>query len=302
MTGLLDRSVNPCQDFYGYVCSMGWKQKSGNRTSSSMEEEAERRVDAQVVAFFKGIGNPDTDLPVAAAARRLWKDCTDMGTLIKLGKSPLEAVLNITGLTGWPYGAYPRHATGDVWKVSGKIQRYLHLTPLLRLRVFPEGAVVSPGSDDGSTATKSDVTSDVLNTMLVFRRDTSRQREIAADVANFTHRLYQLRNQEVKGKDETLSDVQPFVSAVLLGLPPIASTAAHKLLPHPRGFLDHLVGLVRATPPEVILNFLGFQVTRHLQLLTVPKVKEDKNIPTSVREARCSRFVLKQALTLDAAE
>ncbi|KAM7301288.1 hypothetical protein ISCGN_016807 [Ixodes scapularis] len=298
LKALLDETTDPCEDFYSYVCSKGRNQKSGMIMATKSD------VNKQVVTLFKEIGRSDTTLSIATDSRRLWKDCVDVGTTNMLGNSPLEALLNLTGLFGWPYGVYPLYTVADVWKISGNIQRHLYLSPLLKLEILPEAVTLTPTRGDDCPVVPSNATSAVFSEMLRFRGNTSWQRKLAAQVGTFALKLRSLWRTLDKTSEHAMNEVRPFLSAALRDVPrPALKT--DEILQQPSAAtmsLDPLVSLVRSTIPNLVLNYLGFCVVRHVQLFTPTKGHNDLQLSVASREYQCVQLILNQALTVDAAE
>ncbi|CAN7996698.1 unnamed protein product, partial [Ixodes hexagonus] len=296
LKALLDETNDPCEDFYGYVCSKGW-----NRDPRTIVE-AKKDVNEQVVTFFKEIGRPDTDLPIATASQRLWRDCVDVETTNKLGRPPLEALLSLTGLSGWPYGAHPPYTVADVWEISGKIQRLLSLSPLLKICILPEGVTVIRGDD--CPTFPGNITSVVSEEILRFRRNTSGQRKLAAQVSIFALKLRGLRKTPDNNSEQTMHEVRPFLDAALHGLPrpPSKPIRTGQRTSVTTASLNSLVTLVRSTAPNVVLNYLGFCVVRHVQLLTPAKEHGDVRLSVASRESQCAQLILDEALPVEAAE
>ncbi|KAK8776998.1 hypothetical protein V5799_029650 [Amblyomma americanum] len=272
----LDASVSPCENLYGHVCSV---------RQTAADEQLALHTESRAVSFFKGIGSPDKDLPVAAASRRLWKDCVDLATLSKLGKVPLQALLNLTGLGGWPY--VQDAPLPEVWGAAGRLQRLMGLAPLVAVAALPDGAVHLLAGDQVGLETD-----DVLDSMLALRRNSSRLRELAADVADVGRRLSGLRDRQQPSDDAV---PRSFLEAALNGM-------KHGAV-HAEPALGAYVRLVRDSSAQAVLNLLGYRLVRHVDLLAPPAVKADLNSGAlSSRESRCVRLVLEQALPGDAAE
>ncbi|KAL1435483.1 hypothetical protein MTO96_000155 [Rhipicephalus appendiculatus] len=280
----LDSTVNPCQNFYGHVCS-------ARQANGTVDEQMTKQTESRVVGFFKGIGSPDRDLPVASASRRLWKDCVDLSTLNKLGRVPLQTLLNLTGLSSWPY-AYATQS-GQVWRSAGRLQRLMGLAPLLGLVALPDGAIQLIPGDQGSLEAD-----DVLDSMLALRRNNSRLRDLAADVADLGRRLSGLRERNAPSDSVDVQPPRLFLDAALEGFQrPGAVHVAEAAL------LKQYVLLVNKSSSRSVLNLLGYRLIRHVDLFTPAVVKSDLNSGASAsRESACARLLLEHALTADAAE
>ncbi|KAL3250144.1 hypothetical protein MRX96_055740 [Rhipicephalus microplus] len=260
----LDSTVNPCQNFYGHVCSV--RQANG-----TVDEQMTKLIESRVVGFFKGIGSPDRDLPVASASRRLWKDCVDLATLNKLGRVPLQALLNISGLSSWPY-AYATQS-GQVWRSAGRLQRLMGLAPLVGLVALPDGSIQLIPGDQGSLEAD-----DVLDSMLAMRRNNSRLRDLAADVADLGRRLSGLHERNAPSDSVDVQPPRLFLDAALEGLQkPSAVHVAEA------GLLRQYVLLVNKSSSRSVLNLLGYRLVRHVDLFTPAIVKSDLSSGVSAR-------------------
>ncbi|XP_077553555.1 uncharacterized protein LOC144168441 [Haemaphysalis longicornis] len=287
----LDGQVRPCQTFYGHVCSH-------SRVNGTADKQMAQLTESRLASFFKGRGSTDMILPVASAARRLWRDCIDLAMLNQLGKLPLQALLKLTGLGGWPYGATGTRP--DAWKVAGDLLRLMALAPLLDISGLANGTLrLSPGNHG-----RSHDAADVLDTMLTVRPRDEGLRELAEDVADLGRQLNTLRDrhaQEWSGDERDQAEVLPkqFVEAALIGLRRDAFTVHAQSA----AIIGPLVKLVRDSKPQAVLNMLGYWLVRHVDLFTPAVVEADLNSgAASRRESRCSRAVLDDALSSEAAE
>ncbi|KAH9369870.1 hypothetical protein HPB48_013875 [Haemaphysalis longicornis] len=289
----LDASVRPCRNFYGHVCSL--RQANG-----TADDQLVQRSVSKVVAFFKGIGSPDRDFPVAAASRRFWRDCVDLTTLSRVGKAPLQALLKLNGLSEWPYvaGNGGAAALPDIWKTAGQLLRRMALSPLVGVSVTNTDTLQLIRGDLHSGSGEAD---DVLEAMLMLRRNSSRLREVAADVAALGRQLNGLLDrQPPPASPEDEKDLVPFLENAVKGLGFVDAAVVHI---QPASFLGPLLELLHSTEPQTVLNLLGYQLVRHVDLFTPSAVKADLySGAVSGRESQCAHTVLETALTGDEAE
>ncbi|XP_077553618.1 membrane metallo-endopeptidase-like 1 [Haemaphysalis longicornis] len=296
----LKEGVHPCQNFYGHVCSL-------KRSSSAADLQQAQETEHKVVAFFKGIGSPDKDLPVAAISRRLWKDCVDLATLNRQGKGPLRALLKLADLGGWPFGAghYDPAALPDVWKAAGKLQWLMALAPFIKIIALRDGTLwLTRGDPSGSVEVE-----DVLVAMMeAGRRNVSRLRALAGDVTDLSHRLAGLREHQasaLEDHEQQGTDVLPeiFLESAMKGLRPnVGLDAVDAVRVDAVGLVAATVKLVSESSPQTVLNLLGYKLVRQVDLFTEAAVKADLNAGASNRESLCARAVLEDALSGDAAE
>ncbi|KAH9371786.1 hypothetical protein HPB48_000658 [Haemaphysalis longicornis] len=284
----LNSSVSPCRNFYGHVCSL---REANNTADDPLVQQSESKV----VAFFKGIGSPERDLPVAAASTRLWKDCVDLTMLSRLGRAPLQALLKLNGLSEWPYvaGNSGAAALPDVWETAGKLLRRMALSPLVGVSVTNRDTVQLIRGDVHSGSGEAD---DVLDAMLMLRRNSSRLREVAADVAALGRQLSGLLDlQPLPASPEDAKDLVTFLETAVKDLGFIHAGFVHT---QPPSFLGPLLELLHRTEPQTVLNLLGYRLVRHVDLFTPSAVKAD----LLRRESQCAHTVLEAALTSDEAE
>ncbi|XP_077553617.1 membrane metallo-endopeptidase-like 1 [Haemaphysalis longicornis] len=291
----LDDGVPPCQNFYGHVCSL--------KRSSSVENLQEvQETEHKVVAFFKDVGSPDKDLPVAAISRRLWKDCVDVATLKRQGKAPLRALLKLADLGGWPFGGgrYEGATLPDVWKAAGKLQRLMAIAPLIKIIALSDGTLWLTSGDPGGSVEAEDV---LVAMMEAARRNVSRLRALAADVADLSYRIAGLREHQPSSlgdHEQQGTDVLPqtFLESATKGLRPNVGLVRAD----PVALVSATVKLVSESSPQTVLNLLGYKLVRQVDIFTEAAVKADLNAGDSNRESLCARAVLEDALSGDAAE
>lgn len=97
--GNINRSVDPCQDFYNFTCG-AWAQKTviptGKGSISSFAELAERNTIALKKILDKG---EDGGVEAVGKVMDLYQSCLDTKRLNTLGAGPLLQLINKTG--GW---------------------------------------------------------------------------------------------------------------------------------------------------------------------------------------------------------
>ncbi|KAH8042371.1 hypothetical protein HPB51_022179 [Rhipicephalus microplus] len=167
------------------------------------------------------------------------------------------------------------------------------LAPLVGLVALPDGSIQLIPGDQGSLEAD-----DVLDSMLAVRRNNSRLRDLAADVADLGRRLSGLRERNAPSDSVDMQPPRLFLDAALEGLQ--KPTAVHVA---EAGLLRQYVLLVNKSSSRSVLNLLGYRLIRHVDLFTPAIVKSDLSSGASARrETACVRLLLEHALTADAAE
>ncbi|KAH9384102.1 hypothetical protein HPB48_026088 [Haemaphysalis longicornis] len=287
----LDDSVHPCRDFYGHVCAMA-------AVNGTADEQLDQLTAHRVLSFLKATDNSsDGELPLVVASRHLYNECVQLATLNRKEKAPLLKLLNLTGLGDWPYD--DDASLPDVWKVAGNLQRLLALSPLFELKGLSGGKLrLVPGHQGGP-----DKPANVLAAMLTLHHNGSRLRELAADVAHLSRRLKNLRFLRPTSKylQGNYSEILPqsYLEAALTGLG--LDTGAVEI--QQEAGVKPLVQLVRDSMPRTVLNLLGYRLMRHVDDFTKAAASGDiQQVAVLIRESRCARAVLEDALTNDEAE
>lgn len=314
LTRTLDRSVMPCEDFYGFVCSSHSKSKD---THGSVDAVVVEDIERAVVAYFR---EGSVAVPDVAASRQFWRDCIDVEVIAQLGNDPFESILNMTGLRGWPYAADNHQSDAlEPWKVAGKILRLLYLSPLLTLQITHslrrqnKEVVLSHGEDVPLThrelhkhIARDFLTADVLKAILVIHRTGFKHDEVATEVVDFVYKLSNLTEAEEKRLAKLSPATKVFITSAfsednfLHSKPTVDAALVSKSVPD-------VIRLVSSTPSRIVLNYLGFSVVRHTFLFTPSSAKEvlsyGKKSPVAAsRETVCARSLLNNALPKNVAE
>ncbi|XP_057332174.1 neprilysin-11-like [Microplitis mediator] len=97
----MNKSVDPCDDFYEYVCG-GWNNPEiipSWETSWSVFQQYQLMVFTRIKEILETKPEPDDILPVRQA-KKWYRSCMDTDTLEKRGLKPIESILMQVG--GWP--------------------------------------------------------------------------------------------------------------------------------------------------------------------------------------------------------
>ncbi|XP_064455535.1 uncharacterized protein LOC135366660 [Ornithodoros turicata] len=310
----IDRSVNPCDDFYGHVCSSQWKAKGSYASADGI---AKKEIQRAVVNFFKENSPGSGDI---ATSKQFWQGCVNVDEIAHLGNSPFLAILNMTGLRRWPYavGDYDPDVA-DVWRKAGKIIRHMSLSPLLDVRVIPSlrrykreivlsrgehipAAQRNPQKDFGRDA----LAADVVKAFRTVHPSGSYDGQITTEVVDFIFKLSNISDGQATTRDGLTTVIKPFIHNAFGDedtLPPNGSVYTTQN----SRFVDAVVRLVQTTSSRITLNYLGFSVVHHAFLFSPSSAKEvlslgKKTSAAVARESECVRALLNDALPKATAE
>ncbi|KAJ9597235.1 hypothetical protein L9F63_011909, partial [Diploptera punctata] len=125
----LDRSVDPCEDFYQFACG-GWIHRNpvpDSQTQWDQFRALREQLLLQLKGLLEGEGSSE-DLKPVQQARTLYKTCLNIEKLELLGLKPLTDVLERLGLSST--GAPPSEENFDWLETVAKSQRTLGLNVL----------------------------------------------------------------------------------------------------------------------------------------------------------------------------
>ncbi|XP_064455534.1 uncharacterized protein LOC135366659 [Ornithodoros turicata] len=314
LTQSVNRSVNPCDDFYGHACSSQWKAKG---SYASFDGLVKNEIQRAVVNFFKENTSGNGDI---ATSRQFWQGCINVDEIVHLGNAPFLIILNMTGLRGWPHAAYDYQPdVAEVWRKAGKILRLMSLSPLLDVRVIPslrrnKGEIIlSRGKhipavqrDSRKYVGRDALAGDVAKAFKVVHPTGSYFDQVSSEVSDFILKLSNLSDGEAERRDGLTTVVKPFITNAF-GDEDISPPNGSLHTTQASKFVDDLVRLVQATPSRIILNYLGFSVVRHAFLFSPSSAKEvlslgKKTSAAVTRESECVRALLDDALPKEIAE
>ncbi|KAH6938335.1 hypothetical protein HPB50_008761 [Hyalomma asiaticum] len=280
ISGSLNWSVNPCNDFYSFACSIPMSSPDYRSADSVIVGEIKNAVLKTLRDERRFIDSP------VSTARQIWIECMNISALRSLGIRPLQSALNITGLPSWPYEADEDNTLLTIWNTSAKILRYFGLPTLLNIHLTK----VSRTSDAVVVLDKSSA----FGTLNDFRNnDSIRERSLllhdlmrlvnpkvprglADEVLEFIHYVIRLtESSSSRGSEEqvrSLGDLSLFQPFVLNALGDALSNVSGEpvLLLQSSDYINNLIEAIRLTPPHVTLNYLGYILVDHVKPFVIP--------------------------------
>lgn len=281
----LNWSVNPCNDFYGFVCS-DWNNRL-----------APASTDAKIIADIQDAilnyitqGSISEDDP-EFAAKKLWGACMNTSALRALGLEPMRTALKMTGLDDWPFDSDGNKTLTDVWNTSAKVLSSFGVPSFLTVHLTKVSGtsdavvVLDRAETFGSlkefekNTTVAQRASKVLKLMRIV--NTKAPQGLADEVMEFVHYVLRLTASSTSkyGEEEVrslgdLSLFHPFVVVVISGSLMNISGDPVVLL-QSSDYITDLVEAVRITPPHVSLNFLGYTLMNHMSAFIPPEYNID---------------------------
>ncbi|CAN7938761.1 unnamed protein product [Ixodes hexagonus] len=301
----LNWTVNPCNDFYSFVCS-DW---SARANPVSVDQVVVGDIENIILRYFTEGGIDEDSL--ITPAKMLFTECVNVSAIQALRLQPLHAILGKTGLTGWPFESDDNRSIADVWIASAKILRYFGLPTLLTIhftkvsRTSDAVVVLDKTNSFGSLDDFCDNVSvsqrswDLLERMRVV--STNVPLGLAEEVFEFMHYVVRLTapssskdGEEVRSLGD-LNLFQPFVVEAT-GSSVLNISTDPVVLLQSSDYVSVLIEVIRTTPPHVSINYLGHVLTDHLRAFiifekTPPEAKSRAHVCLRVVERALPRMV-----------
>ena len=97
----MDRTVDPCEDFFEFACG-AWNKRHvipEDRSSVSTFEVLADQLQIILKGLLEGPAAPE-DSEISQESKHLYQSCVNMSAIVKIGDAPLRAALQELG--GWP--------------------------------------------------------------------------------------------------------------------------------------------------------------------------------------------------------
>ena len=101
LLGAMDRTVDPCEDFFEFACG-AWNKRHvipEDRSSVSTFEVLADQLQIILKGLLEGTAAPD-DSPISQESKHLYQSCVNMSQIVKIDDAPLRA--GLADLGGWP--------------------------------------------------------------------------------------------------------------------------------------------------------------------------------------------------------
>ncbi|XP_064470276.1 neprilysin-1-like [Ornithodoros turicata] len=298
LSGKLNNSVNPCDDFYGHVCSANWFNGSVNQSSYLIRASA--AVMNDVWNYLRKYPFNRTLTSFVNQAAFLAQGCMD-GRKKDTEWTALHGILADLNIPGWPYVSdIPDTKPHDVAKVTDKLlglstfvkvmlrqQRFhrelqLHIdSPPMFIRRFE---TLYPSELLGTYVEF------VYKVLSLLKRPSPLTRTLALEIARLEQMMSDAADHSARSV-ATLQDIKPLTmlrpmrgwdwTAYLSYFIQEASrlTSREVVLLDPK-YIDHLSGILNRTQRRVLVNYIGYRLVIYISPL-LPHNKAGFVIPIS---------------------
>ncbi|XP_040076138.2 neprilysin-1-like isoform X1 [Ixodes scapularis] len=329
----LDENVDPCEDYYGHVCSSVWERLSVDlRTVPYLRQSPGFLYDGLRV-FASAYQHQDVDQVRQSKHHFGHKillfiaSCVQPASRSLRETDSLGSVLKYLGLEGWPYDSTPR-GRRDVAQIAGKVAGALALFPLVRttLESLPPSGPKQPPElllvlGQPTLPLERHRHLDESRAMDWYRDLVARavrlfyagkdhesivgaivglERQLAQSLESMPSRkrlpLFKMSLSSIPSGDRW--DWVAFANAVLKGSAALSSSqrvAVRSML-----FLQRLARITHGAAPAVLLNYLGYRVLLAMSPLLptsaeflVPLSVEGRRIAGLERVQACVQLVEK---------
>ncbi|XP_065305417.1 phosphate-regulating neutral endopeptidase PHEX-like [Dermacentor albipictus] len=297
----LNATVNPCVDFYSYVCSQAWELHGDLPYRAAGKAFLIKEVTRYLLDHMRALRTAVAE-SVGPGEQRNFLDHSSIVLSLCLGKTvvakgdamwdSIQGMLRDVGLEGWPYVDSPLPFQLD--HVLRLIDRQLAVFPIvyvslrkasdtgpyvLHVDAPREFLLVQYEMQKGSESLPY---KEIVRRTLTLWKSLPRSNAMATDVVQFEAQLLEASKPAYSGawEDKVFRTVKNF--------PPLPMFRVDAYLLHLRGrpndsvvvlrpsYFNKLPSVMRKSSPQTILNFLGVRVVVHVApLLSPAKLPQD---------------------------
>ncbi|XP_012274418.1 neprilysin-4 isoform X2 [Orussus abietinus] len=308
--GAMNRSVDPCQDFYNFACG-GWINKNPIPQSQTSWDQLSllREELLKNLRILLEESDRKEDLKPVKLARTLYKTCMDTARVEALGLQPIYDVLGKVGLPKDP--PFNETATPlDVSRITGVAQRALGLNLLVnfyisedvrdttRNRMMMEQ--VSPGFSERYLLDPQRFKSELLEykkyvaAMVELAGAGNKSQEFATELLDFSTKLARIMTTPEQRRsanhlfhDVTINELQQltdlhaqqwnwtdYLEAVFHDTNVTLEPSIDRVIIMDLRYLQELPQLLAATSPRTVGRFIWWSVYSTVAPLTLQKFRD----------------------------
>ncbi|XP_064485650.1 neprilysin-21-like [Ornithodoros turicata] len=290
LKGFIDWSVDPCGDFYGFVCPVEWPSQRAVSSDARLSDQ----VDRVLYRSFRDRMGVGTRGKVKEKAIALIEDCWRK-TVPKSSRREFREILEDVGIGRWPFKNNKDHV--DVWKVAATLIRDLQLDTLMSVDVEEYvtnvvGVVIVINEPDlliGQYGTKDKRLPRWYYSAIVSCFQMFRDYDFNATVRGvkeFSEKLSEITSS--RGQEDFSANrfrlatvgsyavYKPLLSFVFRGILTVRDKT--KLLVKSDRYLRALKSLLQMTKASDVLNYMGFRVLLHVSPFMTEEYREFYNI------------------------
>ncbi|XP_040063595.1 neprilysin-1-like [Ixodes scapularis] len=277
LSNLLSWEVDPCEDFYKYVCGR-WTNAvpalGADKTASS-DDDYVGNLESTIHGLLQ---NRSEQSGMILPLQSLFDQCVNVSRIEVAGWGPLLEVMFHVSLEGFPITP-PVRSSVSVWRMAARILRKTGAAALLSVGVVshpwntssdiaslgPPEALVTIAGIDMNEAIRH-YTIGAFSSLRALRKEFLPP-VYTLDIARFAsdlERLFQQKTNIFNFKVEKIDSGSPlysFLSEVFAGVPnAIYSGPESEILIYNPDFVFSLVELVQKTETHTVMNFLGVRL------------------------------------------